>query len=278
MKKIINILVFVTCIAVVYHFSQSGKDNQTSLKPSSGNDRHDSETVARLEYKIERLERELAREKNLNSQFERRLKEIQEDFVIQTDDRGVETVRFIARERAVQAGEPISEPLVKNLVGQGVSEDVASDVFERIGEKKMEILELRDLATREGWIDSEEYQEQLAKLALSPKEIREEFGDDVFDRYLYATGKANRVLVEDIYPDSQAEDVELNPGDIIVRYGDESIFSARDLRMATTGGVRGEAVSLDILRNGEPMRVVVSRGPLGAKIEPIVLEPGRLVD
>lgn len=278
MKNIINILVVVMCIVVVYHFSQSDKDKETTSKPLPVRGKADFEKEERLEYKIDRLERELVREKNINRQFGQRLKEIQEDFVIQTDDKGVETVRFIAKERAEMAGEPVSEPLVKSLVGQGVSEDVAADLFERIGEKKMEILELRDQATREGWINTEEYQDQLAKLALSSKEIRDEFGDDVYDRYLYASGKANRILIEDIYPDSQAEDAELKPGDIIVRYAEEAIFSVRDLRVATTSGVRGETVVMDILRDGEAMRVVVLRGPLGAKIEPIVLEPGRLID
>lgn len=273
MRSFVNIVFFLVCIGIVYYFTQSSNQNEPSFNSQKAFQEYAVKKIKRLQDRVDMLEAELDREKKISRQLEFRLKEVNEDFIIQSDENGNETVRFLGRERVPAGEEPVVEPLVNNLVEQGVTEEVATEVFERIAEQKMELLELRDKATREGWIDTDEYRDQMSKLALSPDEIRTEFGDVVFDKYLYATGRSNRVLVQDIYPDSQAELVDIMPGDILVRYDDEAIFSVRDLRVGTAAGDRGESVTVDVLRNGEPLRFVVDRGPLGVKVDSVVQVP-----
>ena len=53
---------------------------------------------------------------------------------------------------------------------------------------------------------------------------------------------------------------------MILSYADERIFSGRDLKRATLAGDRGERVAVDVLRDGERIRLYTERGPIGTRL------------
>lgn len=160
------------------------------------------------------------------------------------------------------------------LTRLGVARDTAEQIRRRVGENQMAILSLRDQAMRESWIDSPEYVAELDALSGSTMKLRAEFGDQIYDRYLYASGKPNRVLITDIYPNSAAVEAGIQHGDVVLRYASEYILSMNDLRQATVGGIAGKSVLVVLQRDGVSMYVTVPRGPLGLQMEAIRQVPG----
>ena len=150
------------------------------------------------------------------------------------------------------------------LAEQGIDEQRATWLRERFEELQMEELYLRDEAARAGWLNTPRFREQLETLR---GESREALGDDDYDLMLYATGQNNRVLLSDVLQNSPAASAGIEPGDIVLRYGERPIFKPKDLLEATSEGKPGATVPVDLLRDGRPLRLYVSRGPLGARIQ-----------
>jgi hypothetical protein len=93
--------------------------------------------------------------------------------------------------------------------------------------------------------------------------LRAELGESGYERYLEANGRSTSVTVGTVIESSPAERAGLMPGDRITRYGGERIFGMSDLTRQTMEGAPGQQVVVDILRDGQPMQVVIPRGPLG---------------
>ena len=51
-----------------------------------------------------------------------------------------------------------------------------------------------------------------------------------------------------------------------LRYGESRIFSPSELVTATRGGIAGETVRVEIIRQGQRFEIEVPRGPLGVRI------------
>lgn len=162
------------------------------------------------------------------------------------------------------------------LVQTGIDSGTVEQILLRIGENRMALLSMRDKAAREGWADTDEYMVALDALANPSLSLRKEFGDEVYDRYLYAAGKPNRVLVTDIYPNSVAAHIGIQRDDVVLRYASVAIFSMRDLKQATVGGVSGESVLIEWQRDGVHMYATLPRGPIGVEMEEVQYVPGEL--
>ena len=93
--------------------------------------------------------------------------------------------------------------------------------------------------------------------------MRDELGDDGFDRYLYAMGRPNRVVVGSTMETSQARKAGLERGDVIVRYGGEPVYSNWHLVRLRSSGKLGAPVIVEITRDGQPMQITMPRGPMG---------------
>jgi len=150
------------------------------------------------------------------------------------------------------------------LTAQGIDEQHAAWLHAQFEELQMEELYLRDDAARAGWLNSPRFRKQVEDLR---GESRETLGDDDYDRLLYATGQNNRVLLSDVLENSPASAAGIEPGDILLRYGDRAIFKPNELLKATSEGKPGATVPVDLLRDGQLLRLYVSRGPLGARIK-----------
>lgn len=135
---------------------------------------------------------------------------------------------------------------------------------------QLEILFLRDQATREGWMHQPRFANEMRSLTLG---LREEIGDADYDALLFATGHPNRVELSALLGGSPAVEAGLEDGDIVLRYDDQEIFHAQGLVRATRSGEAGSTVAMDVLRGDRELRVYVPRGPLGAKLQPARTPP-----
>jgi hypothetical protein len=187
------------------------------------------------------------------------------------------------RQVDASADEEASEPRARRpgtaeeqrdaLLRAGVASDVADEILWRRAQTSLEQLELRDQAIREGWMNSDRYREELRRINAERVSMRDEIGADAYDRYLYETGRNNRVRVESLIPGSAGEASGLEPGDVIERYSDRSVLNVRDLRSATSEGERGELVPVMVRRGDERLEIWLPRGPIGIGLEATRLDP-----
>ena len=159
------------------------------------------------------------------------------------------------------------------LVQAGLAEEAAAELVRRQGQQSLDRLNLRDIAVREGWLGTDRYREELAQIQEDVVDLRQELGDEAYDRYLYAAGEDNRVQIDAIIPGSVAELAGLQPGDLIETYAGEQVFNYSDLRDASAGGERGEMVQVKVLRAGQRFDAWLSRGPLGVQLDSAAAEP-----
>ncbi len=160
------------------------------------------------------------------------------------------------------------------LTFAGLDATAAADIKRRGDELAMAEMHVRDQATREQWLDSPRFAAEMAAIEAQRTSVRDEVGDDAYDRYLYALGQPNRVRIDDVMAQSPAEEAGLQSGDMIVRYGDTRIFAPDELVGETRNGTLGENVRLSVIRNGERLEVEVPRGPLGLRVGATQDQPG----
>lgn len=161
-----------------------------------------------------------------------------------------------------------------SLLAAGIDAQTAQAITERNDRFLLSRLELIDEATRDGWQDSEEFDERIEELESERVSERDELGDEAYDRYLYELGRANRVGIASVITGSAADGAGLAAGDIVLSYANERVFNSHELQDATRTGSRGELVSLTFVRNGEPMIIDIPRGPMGVTLTSIRISPG----
>jgi hypothetical protein len=161
----------------------------------------------------------------------------------------------------------------RTLVAAGVDPVTAAEVMRRQSRLEMQRLKLRDQAAREGWLDSRRYAEALRKLGGDAGALREEIGDDAYDRLLYLTGQPNRVVVASVIDESPAQMAGIQAGDLVLNYADRRVFAYGDLRNATRAGEPGEYVLVRIQRGADLLELGVPRGPLGIRLDQDQIDP-----
>ena len=152
------------------------------------------------------------------------------------------------------------------LIAGGLDPNTAADVKHKSDQLQMAQMYLRDQATREEWLDTPRYQEEVAALEAQQVSIRDELGEEGYDQYLFSLGQTNRIRIDDVMSGSPAADAGLEVGDMILRYGDTRVFAPDELVAQTTAGQPGEMVRLVVIRQGNLISIDVPRGPLGLRI------------
>lgn len=180
-----------------------------------------------------------------------------------------QSIDSASSERTLKPQPDLSEQLLK----AGVSQEIIKRVLQRVERNRFSLLELRQQARSEGWIDSPEYIEKSGISGDPTRGIREEFGDLVFDHYLYFSGRPNRVQLKRVQSGSIEEYAGLQAGDIITRYASNNIYSIFELRRAFQASEAGDPVLLEFLRNGQPVSTTVPRGSLDISLQMMSLAP-----
>ncbi|MCG7897932.1 MAG: PDZ domain-containing protein [Candidatus Thiodiazotropha weberae] len=163
--------------------------------------------------------------------------------------------------------------LTNNLLNAGVDPIMAEEVVRRRSELDLKRLELRDTAIRSGYIDTERYRDELNELLAQDVSIRDEFGDYVYDRFLYNNGQPNRIRIDSVMVSSAAEQAGFKPGDMIMDYDEQRLFDYTELQRATTQGTRDEYVSVNVERDGQEMMLWIPRGPMGVRLTNTRIDP-----
>jgi len=158
------------------------------------------------------------------------------------------------------------------LIDSGMGSSQASELKGHFEQLEMERLYLRDRSIRESW-SREKYREAVQSLDSKEGELENQLGESMYDSYLYASGRPNRVSVTSVFPSAQAGIAGIVSGDHIIRYDNQRIYNGFDLREATTGGIAGDTVALEVERDGKTIQFYLVRGPLGIRMNSVSVAP-----
>lgn len=215
------------------------------------------------------------------ARLERRVSALTEQIAelqAQLDELGVpqsvaeEGARSTGSSGAGAPGDP-RERQLQRFIDAGFTRARAEALMARQEEITLQRRFLQDQAKREGWSKTPRFRDQMKSLVFSPEALREELGDADYDRYLYATGRPNRVVVRDALIGGPADEAGLRAGDTIIAYDGERVFDARALVARTQEGSAGAQTALEIERDGQRLILYVPRGPLGARVQSTTREP-----
>jgi len=158
------------------------------------------------------------------------------------------------------------------LIDSGMGSSQASELKGHFEQLEMKRLYLRDRSIRESW-SRENYREAVQSLDSKEGELKNQLGESMYDSYLYASGRPNRVSVTSVFPSAQAGIAGVVSGDHIIRYDNQRIYNGFDLREATTGGNAGDTVALEVERDGKTIQFYMVRGPLGIRMNSVSVAP-----
>jgi predicted metalloprotease with PDZ domain len=165
-----------------------------------------------------------------------------------------ERIQELRAQRA--AGE--QERRIDQLVDAGFSPDRAEWLVKRESELQMQQMQ---------WMfDARQAGERLDRsdVRLDPdRALRAEVGDTEYEQYLQAYGRSTSVAVGTVLESSPGQRAGLQPGDEIVAYGGQRVFSYSELSEQTMSAEAGQPMVVDIVRDGVPMQVVIESGPIG---------------
>ena len=160
-----------------------------------------------------------------------------------------------------------------NLIRGGIDPALAEDIVRRKNSIELQRLALQDRATRDGYLNTPRYYDELAEINKQDISLREELGDDRYDEYLYNSKQNNRIRISSVMLGSAAEQAGIEKGDIVLSYDNQRMFSWQELKDATSEGELGEYVAINIYRQGEIYSFSVPRGPLGIQLGATRLAP-----
>ena len=150
------------------------------------------------------------------------------------------------------------ERRVSRLVEGGFTEDEARRALDTESRVAFAALQSSWEAQRSG--------EQFDRFAADydPQALmRRELGDSAFERYLEAQGQPTTIGISQVYSGSPGSEAGLQPGDRLVTYDGERVYSISDLRRQAMQGAAGENVVIEVERDGMRIQLSVPRGPIG---------------
>ena len=247
-----------------------------------GSSKSDSETPAvteaggssaTTEERLRRLEQIIASERDarivLEDQLQALVNEIER--IDAAEARVLENQNALADEPRMQARPGRRAPrdigaLLRNfqerrltmLVDGGFSEDEARRVMQMESQAQYKAMQAAYDAQLRG-----EANDPFLAINGAQNLLRHELGDAEYERYLTAQGEPATVGVTQVLDSSPASRAGLQPGDQIVSYNGERVFSVGDLRALTLQGSPGEDVIIEIDRDGVRMQLSLPRGPVG---------------
>ncbi len=178
-------------------------------------------------------------------------------------EREQEAERQAARReaRAARRGGNGRERQLGLLTEAGFAPNRAEAILDRSSALQWEAMEAQYEARSQGqpynWAD----------LESNPNwRLRQELGDDDYQRYLEAMGQGTRVTIQNVYESSPAARIGLQSGDQVLAYNGTRIFSTTELRALSAGQPAGSDAVIEILRNGSRMQLSIPTGPMGVQV------------
>ena len=169
------------------------------------------------------------------------------------------------------AAQPDGRPFdTQALQERGYTEEESNRLRERYEAYELAQLYLNDRAGREGWRGQPRFQAESRQLADA---LHAELGDRDYDAILYGAGRSNRVQVAGVLAGSAGERAGLRDGDEIVSYDGHRIFEGQALVQATGIGEAGAQTEMVVRRDGQDLRIVLPRGPIGIRLQPARVPP-----
>ena len=144
------------------------------------------------------------------------------------------------------------------LLEAGFSPDRAAWIQQREDQLRIEAMQARFEAQRAG-----DMQAMFTANSRSESMLRAELGDREYEQYLEAYNRPTAITVGSVLESSPGQVAGLQPGDQIVRYDGQRVFSYADINAQQLQGEAGESIVVDILRHDAPMQIVMPRGPIG---------------
>ncbi len=253
----------------------------------------DAVETSRLKRQLDLLAAKLASEADQRRRLEQRLEVFVTELAVLRSS-GHETPQMVASQPASVAAapttdaapsgavDPASAPeavtsvtsMERALLTAGIDATSATEIRRRRDELALSEIYLRNQAEREGWLDTPDFAAKMAEIDRQRTSIRDDIGDEAYDRYLAALEQPNRVAVNEVMLESPAAAAGIQAGDVVLRYGDTRIFAPNELVTATRSGTAGETVQVEIIRQGQRFEVAVPRGPLGVSIAASRGDPG----
>lgn len=243
----------------------------------------DHQQTQRLDALEQKLIEESQSRKELSNQIadlKTLIQQLQQKNVQLTNAQTIEEPLALATESSVSTSqESANLPQIRTteeiLVAIGLDESIATQLKKREEAREMDMLYLRNKATREGWFGTEKYFEESRKLDNQNNVYRQELGDQTYDRYLYESDQFNRVKVSSVISSSPAANAGIEEGDIIFRYDNQRVFSWNELTTLTTTGEVGQSVNVEIIRNNQVVNLALPRGPMGIRLSGAKINPDK---
>ena len=164
---------------------------------------------------------------------------------------------FIDRSRRDGAATRQEQRLAVDLIVAGFAPDRAECIGRRVQELRMQAMQAQSEARREG---------RPPPPDVEAAALRAELGDQDYERFLTARGVPVSVNVMEVLASSPAQRAGLQRGDEIFSYDGNRVFNVQELHELTLlAAASGESVVVDVRRNGENLRVVLPRGPIGIR-------------
>jgi C-terminal processing protease CtpA/Prc len=214
------------------------------------------------------LQKSLDQEERQRHSMQKRVAELERKLKkLQLITKSIEDEEPVA-EKDTEISVEVEEELDREtqLVAAGLEPQQAKSITQFLGDIEMERLYLHDQATREGWLGTPRYRQEIMALVGREEELRLELGDTDYDLYLNGTGQPNRVIIQSLIEGSPAQKAGIQSKDIAYSYAGNRLYTIRDLVTATTEGRANESVLLEVIRDGNIYEFYLPRGPLGVRV------------
>lgn len=155
---------------------------------------------------------------------------------------------------------------VEALIEAGIPAEQAAMIQARLDEYELTLLYLKDRASRENLLNTASYRKEQRDALAAYQTIRQDVGDDAYDRMLYALGRTNRVVVRDIMKNSSAEQYDLRANDRIIEYDGQRVFTGQELNTLVSQGTAGVPVLLRVQRDEQQLEFYLPQGPIGIRL------------
>ncbi len=271
MKKVsiavgISLVAAFAAAAIALRATDSGSTTQQSVDPAS----HFDETAATDE-RIRALENAVSEERQARQLLEDELfflfTEIDrlEDIVGDRDNSGetqdIEEVRSSVELRRFRDNRSAIGQR-DSLIAAGFAPNRADWILQRESELRYESMQARFEARNSGTPQDFFFDASLNSESM----LRAEIGDADYEMYLEANNRPTAIIISGVVASSPGERAGLQPGDQIVNYDGQRVFSTWELVQQTMGGGDEGTVVIDLLRDGAPMQIVLPRGPIGVEV------------